>query len=830
MSFASTSSQSIPSFTSKFVPPTTSASTSAAASASTSMHEVTSQASYLDTSSTDCCIANTTERKKGRGKSRSLALLKIKSQGKRLDVEICRITGNPLGPWSDKFTTELGIVTTQFAPQNVPKWSFISHEDKETLIAYLREGFIFSNEPYAIASILGMKKLRYKTYRFNLRQHFRSFPTMESALANPHEDIEKEVWLYLCQLWDDKTYQIIVEHTSATVVEEKCQKNKENRFKLKVLHTAGSKAFRKVQYDERDKDGKELGLVDLYHKTRFSQKRQAWVHNEAGIRHVKKLIERENEAIEDGSGLLSDEQLSIEVFGRMSGYISDLGRGPKPSTTASGRRTRAALEIENEETIRELEEQRRINEELNARVHNLESNSVEVNAKIDLVLQQISQGGCPKGVTPKYSLKPLVPSLSDIKPDIDGKRSKTNNSASNLPPGPRQLPLIGNLHQLAGSLPHHALRDLANKHGPLMSLQFGEVPTVIISSPEIAKEVMTTHDLIFATRPQILATKIMTYGFTNIAFAPYGENWRQIWKICTLELLSAKRIQSFRSIREEESSNFIRWIASKAGSPINLTQKIYSSAYTVTSRAAFGNETKDQESYMSIMEETVKAAAGFNIADFYPSAEWLHLISGIKSKIEKLQKETAMSEMMKNARIMRKAQAKVRQVFNGKGKVNETGIQELNYLKLVIKETLRLHPALPLLLPRECGERCEINGYEIPVKTKVIINVWAIGRDPNYWSDPECFRPERFFDSSIDFKGNNFEFIPFGAGRRICPGMAFGLANVEMPLAQFLYHFDWKLPGGMNQEELDLTEAFAVTVRRKEDLNLIAVPYKPIPN
>ncbi|KAF5949131.1 hypothetical protein HYC85_015088 [Camellia sinensis] len=90
---------------------------------------------------------------------------------------------------------------------------------------------------------------------------------------------------------------------------------------------------------------------------------------------------------------------------------------------------------------------------------------------------------------------------------------------------------------------------------------------------------------------------------------------------------------------EEESSNFIRWIASKAGSPINLTQKIYSSAYTVTSRAAFGNKTKDQESYKSIMEETVKAAAGFNIADFYPSAEWLHLISGIKSKIEKLQKE-----------------------------------------------------------------------------------------------------------------------------------------------------------------------------------------------
>ncbi|CAL5349875.1 unnamed protein product [Camellia sinensis] len=384
-SFASTSTQSISSFTSKFMPPTTSASTSAAASASASMHEVTSQSSYLDTSSTDCCIADTTERKKGRGKSRSLALLKIKSQGKRLDVEICRITGNPLGPWSEKFTTELGI-----------------------------EGFIFSNEPYAIASIIGMMKLRYKTYRFNLRQHFRSFPTMESALANPHKDIEEEVWRYLCQLWDDKTYQVIVEHTcnalahtwaadnataaavaEATAMHEKCQKNKENRFELKVLHTAGSRAFRKVQYDE------DTNYKGFDRETRM----------ERSLDLHKKLKERENEAIEDGSSPLSDEQLSIEVFGRKSGYISGLGRGPKPSITASGRRTCAALEIENEETRRELEEQRRINEELNARVHNLESNSVEVNAKIDL--------GCPKGVTPKYSLKPLVPRLSDIKPDID---------------------------------------------------------------------------------------------------------------------------------------------------------------------------------------------------------------------------------------------------------------------------------------------------------------------------------------------------------------------------------------------------------------------------
>lgn len=182
--------------------------------------------------------------------------------------------------------------------------------------------------------------------------------------------------------------------------------------------------------------------------------------------------------------------------------------------------------------------------------------------------------------------------------------------------------------------------------------------------------------------------------------------------------------------------------------------------------------------------------------------------------------------MMKNPRIMKKAQDEVRHVFDGKGNIDETGLEELKYLNLVIKETLRFHPPVPLLLPRVCGERCEINGYEIPEKAKVVVNAWAIGRDPNLWDDAESFIPERFLDSTIEYKGNNFEYIPFGAGRRICPGMNFGLANVKFELAQLLFHFDWKLPGGMKQEEIDMTEEFGATVGRKEDLIVIPVPYK----
>lgn len=191
--------------------------------------------------------------------------------------------------------------------------------------------------------------------------------------------------------------------------------------------------------------------------------------------------------------------------------------------------------------------------------------------------------------------------------------------------------------------------------------------------------------------------------------------------------------------------------------------------------------------------------------------------------------EWAMSEMIRNPRVLKNAQEEVRQVLDGKKKVHETDIQGLKYLKLVIKETMRLHPTLPLLLPRECRESCEIDGYVIPVKTKVIVNVWALGRDPEYWDNAECFIPERFENSSYDFKGTNLEYLPFGAGRRSCPGILFGMASVELVLASLLYHFNWELPDGMNCGDLDMLESSGITLRRKTSLQLIAtLPYSEL--
>ncbi|XP_027362667.1 cytochrome P450 71D8-like [Abrus precatorius] len=198
-------------------------------------------------------------------------------------------------------------------------------------------------------------------------------------------------------------------------------------------------------------------------------------------------------------------------------------------------------------------------------------------------------------------------------------------------------------------------------------------------------------------------------------------------------------------------------------------------------------------------------------------------VAGIDTSVSII--DWAMSELMKNPKVREKAQAEVRQAFKGKRIIHESDVEELSYLKLVYKETLRLHPPAPLLLPRECSELTIIDGYEIPVKTKIMVNVWAMGRDPQYWDDAEKFIPERFDGSSIDFKGNNFEYLPFGAGRRMCPGMAFGLSLIMLPLALLLYHFNWELPNGMKPEDVDIVENFGLAIRRRSNSYLIPTVY-----
>jgi cytochrome P450 len=189
----------------------------------------------------------------------------------------------------------------------------------------------------------------------------------------------------------------------------------------------------------------------------------------------------------------------------------------------------------------------------------------------------------------------------------------------------------------------------------------------------------------------------------------------------------------------------------------------------------------------------------------------------------------AMAELINQPAEMRKLQDEIRAavVNNGGGShVNEDHLAKLQYLRPVIKETLRLHSPLPLLLPRETLEDTELLGYRVPARTRVVINAWAIGRDPRYWDAAEEFLPERFEDGAVDFTGSSYEFLPFGAGRRMCPGFNYGLASMELALVALLYHFDWSLPEGV--AEVDMEEAPGLGVRRLMPLVLLATPFVPV--
>ncbi|CAL4983821.1 unnamed protein product [Urochloa decumbens] len=188
----------------------------------------------------------------------------------------------------------------------------------------------------------------------------------------------------------------------------------------------------------------------------------------------------------------------------------------------------------------------------------------------------------------------------------------------------------------------------------------------------------------------------------------------------------------------------------------------------------------------------------------------------------------AMAELMANPRVMKKAQSEIRHALAGQERVHEAAIGDIGYLRAVIKETLRLHPPIPLA-PRLCLDDRKVQGYDVPKGTPVILNLWAISTDPRYWDEPDKFVPERFEgEHTSNFLGLDFEFIPFGAGRRICPGINFSQANIEIALASLLYHFDWELPTGVKPDDMDMSDfSGGVAVRRKAELLLRPIPCIP---
>ncbi|PIA63577.1 hypothetical protein AQUCO_00201133v1 [Aquilegia coerulea] len=181
-----------------------------------------------------------------------------------------------------------------------------------------------------------------------------------------------------------------------------------------------------------------------------------------------------------------------------------------------------------------------------------------------------------------------------------------------------------------------------------------------------------------------------------------------------------------------------------------------------------------------------------------------------------------LAELVRHPQVMKKIQEELVNEVGLNRMVEESDLVKLAYMEMVVKETLRLHPVAPLLIPHESIEDISIKGYHIAKRSRIIVNVWSVGRDPNAWSNnPEEFYPERFMNTDIDVRGHDLQLIPFGAGRRKCPGIELGLRQVQFVLAQLVHCFNWELPDGMSPRDLDMKEKFGVTVRRAIPLLLV---------
>ncbi|XP_061356524.1 5-OH-xanthotoxin synthase-like isoform X2 [Gastrolobium bilobum] len=449
-------------------------------------------------------------------------------------------------------------------------------------------------------------------------------------------------------------------------------------------------------------------------------------------------------------------------------------------------------------------------------------------------------------------------------------KHRTNRARALLPPGPPGLPLIGNLHQLDNSAPHRSLSQLSKRYGPLMSLRLGSVPTLVVSSAKMATQVLKTHDLIFASRPSFLGPRILSYNFLDLGFTPYSPYWREMKKLSILHLFSSHRVQSFRPIREDEVAQMIQKLSDHRRSRLqvllNEAQAMMTEFYFSDYFPLMGwvdrvrgilwrldktfkeldvfyervihdhmdptrHKTNDQDvtDIIDIFLQMINDHSfSFDLTLDHIKAVLMNIFTaGTDPSSAAI--VWAMTALLRNPDVMKKVQGEIRDLFGDKDFVNEDDIERLPYLKAVVKETLRLFPPSPLLLPRETMERCTIDGYEIQAKTLVYVNAWAIARDPENWEDPEKFYPERFLGSSIDLKGKDFEVIPFGAGRRMCPAKHMAVVTVELSLANLLHSFDWEVPRGFDKDDvLDTQVKPGITMHKKNDLYLVAKKHSTI--
>ncbi|KAD6119026.1 hypothetical protein E3N88_10297 [Mikania micrantha] len=454
-----------------------------------------------------------------------------------------------------------------------------------------------------------------------------------------------------------------------------------------------------------------------------------------------------------------------------------------------------------------------------------------------------------------------------------------------------------------------------------MLLHLGSIPTLVASSSEAAREIMKSHDLSFASRPNLTIPNMLFYHNADIAFAPFGEYWRDLKNIASVHLLGNTKVRSYRKVREMEVKQVVNVLEESVGTTIDMGSLLVTYVNNIIFRAAVGRAYDEGLKRANMLRKFVDVFAGFSVGSYVRWLSWIDWVTGLVGKAERIGKEFdeflegvieqhvnkgvedgkddqprafvdilldvqkenrtgftlrrdsikavlmvcfldpkshvfrficmpllvktskftcdllrdgtestfaslewAISELLRNPRILKKLQLEATEAAQGKSMIEEDDLKNMSYLKAVIKESFRLHIPVPLLVPRESLQDVKLMGYHVPAHTQVLVNVWAIARDPAIWDEPTEFRPERFLNSSVNYHGSHFELIPYGAGQRICSGMQFSVAIIELALANIAYKFNFELPNGMRNEDLDMCEAYGVTVHRKSPLLVSVSP------
>ncbi|KDP34502.1 hypothetical protein JCGZ_11052 [Jatropha curcas] len=453
-----------------------------------------------------------------------------------------------------------------------------------------------------------------------------------------------------------------------------------------------------------------------------------------------------------------------------------------------------------------------------------------------------------------------------------------------LPPGPRPWPIVGNIPHIGKKL-HISLTNIAKVHGPLISLRLGTQLVIVGSSSKAAIEILKHNDRLLSARsiPKAVPRKSHVLERLALVWNPTcNDQWKSFRTLCRTELFSAKAVEAQAALREKKMTEMIEYLSSQEGEAVNIGEIVFATVFNTISNLLFSKDfmSLQNQGLKSLLWRMIELAAAPNVADFYPIFVELDL-QGIRRQMAKCLKEMfgiceiyikerrerhanahnasstdfldvflsngldddqinwlfmelfsagvdtttttvewAIAELLKNKQAMKTLQQELETKIN-RNPIQESQVSQLLYLNACVKETLRLHPPAPFLLPHCATEACELMNFVVPKNTRVLVNVWAIARDPLIWEDSELFKPERFLHSGLDFKSQNFDFLPFGSGRRICPGLPMAIRQLPMILASLIHHFDWSLPNGEDPALLDMTDKFGITLQKEQPLFIV---------